>query len=161
MVTHDHEEAFTVADRLAVMRAGRIVQQGAIAEVWRAPADPETALFLGYARVLEATPAAAVRRVGGRRAARPRRRGYRRSALAVADAFGSTRRRRCAASWSSRGPRPSRSGWSSTSRASASSTPWRRSTSTRPSASAVRLAVDAHAAGRPRDRSTLGAPSLD
>ncbi len=52
MVTHDHEEAFTVADRLAVMRAGRVVQAGAIAEVWRAPADPETALFLGYARVL-------------------------------------------------------------------------------------------------------------
>ena len=53
MVTHDHEEAFAVADRLAVMRAGRIVQQGAIDEVWRHPADPETALFLGYARVLE------------------------------------------------------------------------------------------------------------
>ena len=40
MVTHDHEEAFTVADRLAVMRAGEIVQQGAIDEVWRAPVDP-------------------------------------------------------------------------------------------------------------------------
>ena len=52
MVTHDHEEAFTVADRLAVMRAGRLVQTGPIGEVWRAPADPETALFLGYARVL-------------------------------------------------------------------------------------------------------------
>jgi thiamine transport system ATP-binding protein len=52
MVTHDHEEAFTVADRLAVMRAGRIVQQGGIDEVWRHPADAETALFLGYARVL-------------------------------------------------------------------------------------------------------------
>jgi thiamine transport system ATP-binding protein len=59
MVTHDHEEAFTVADRLAVMRAGRIVQQGAIDEVWRAPVDPATALFLGYARVLEG-PAAAI-----------------------------------------------------------------------------------------------------
>ena len=53
MVTHDHEEAYTVADRLAVMRAGRLVQSGAIGEVWAAPADPETALFLGYARVLE------------------------------------------------------------------------------------------------------------
>lgn len=53
LVTHDHEEAFALADRLAVMRAGRIVQHGDIAEVWRAPADPETALFLGYARVLE------------------------------------------------------------------------------------------------------------
>ena len=29
MVTHDHEEAFAVADRIAVMRAGRVVQQGA------------------------------------------------------------------------------------------------------------------------------------
>jgi thiamine transport system ATP-binding protein len=53
LVTHDHEEAFAVADRIAVMRAGRIVQKGDIAEVWRAPADRETALFLGYARVLE------------------------------------------------------------------------------------------------------------
>ena len=52
MVTHDHEEAFAVADRLAVMRDGRVVQEGEIAEVWRAPADPATALFLGYARVL-------------------------------------------------------------------------------------------------------------
>ena len=52
LVTHDHEEAFAVADRLAVMRAGRIVQQGDISEVWRAPVDPATALFLGYARVL-------------------------------------------------------------------------------------------------------------
>ena len=57
MVTHDHEEAFTVADRLAVMRAGEIVQQGAIDEVWRAPVDPATALFLGYARVLEGAAA--------------------------------------------------------------------------------------------------------
>jgi thiamine transport system ATP-binding protein len=53
MVTHDHEEAFAVADDLAVMRAGRIVQSGPIADVWRAPADAETALFLGYARVFE------------------------------------------------------------------------------------------------------------
>ena len=52
LVTHDHEEAFAVADRLAVMREGRIVQQGGIAEVWRAPVDPPTALFLGYARVV-------------------------------------------------------------------------------------------------------------
>jgi thiamine transport system ATP-binding protein len=63
MVTHDHEEAFTVADRLAVMRAGRIVQQGDIGEVWRAPADPQTALFLGYARVLEGPAAGIVRDV--------------------------------------------------------------------------------------------------
>jgi thiamine transport system ATP-binding protein len=42
------------------MRAGRIVQQGPIADVWAAPADPETALFLGYARVLEGLAAGTV-----------------------------------------------------------------------------------------------------
>ena len=40
MVTHDHEEAFTVADRIAVMRDGRVVQQGPIDDVWRTPGRP-------------------------------------------------------------------------------------------------------------------------
>jgi thiamine transport system ATP-binding protein len=53
LVTHDQEEAFAVADRLAVMREGHLVQEGPAAQVWAAPADAETALFLGYARVLE------------------------------------------------------------------------------------------------------------
>ena len=52
LVTHDHEEAFALADRLAVMRDGRVVQSGAIDEVWREPVDEATALFLGYARVV-------------------------------------------------------------------------------------------------------------
>jgi thiamine transport system ATP-binding protein len=51
-VTHDHDEAFAVADRMAVMRAGRIVQTGTLDEVWRRPADGWTAQFLGYATVL-------------------------------------------------------------------------------------------------------------
>ena len=65
MVTHDHEEAFTVADSLAVMREGRIVQTGAIGEVWRAPVDADTALFLGYARVLEGDAAARILAAAG------------------------------------------------------------------------------------------------
>ena len=65
LVTHDHEEAFALADRLAVMRAGRVVQQGAIDEVWREPVDEETALFLGYARVLRDAAAARVLRAAG------------------------------------------------------------------------------------------------
>ena len=52
LVTHDHEEAFAVADRMAVMRSGRLVQTGTLEEVWRHPADPETARFLGYAAVV-------------------------------------------------------------------------------------------------------------
>src|SRR6478609_1082971 len=65
MVTHDHEEAFAVADRLAVMLAGRVAQEGEISEVWRAPADPATALFLGYARVLVGEAAATLLRAAG------------------------------------------------------------------------------------------------
>lgn len=84
MVTHDQEEAFTVADRLAVMRAGRVVQQGDIAEVWRAPADRETALFLGYARVLEGHAAATLLRAAGLPAHDAV--AVRRSAIVVADA---------------------------------------------------------------------------
>ena len=60
LVTHDHEEAFALADRLAVMREGRVVQSGAIDEVWREPVDEDTALFLGYARVLRGGAAAQV-----------------------------------------------------------------------------------------------------
>jgi len=65
LVTHDQDEAFTVADRLAVVREGRLVQEGPVAEVWRSPADPDTALFLGYARVLRDGPAATVARAAG------------------------------------------------------------------------------------------------
>lgn len=65
MVTHDHEEAFTVADRLAVMRAGRVVQEGPIDAVWRRPVDAETALFLGYARVLDGPAGVRVREAAG------------------------------------------------------------------------------------------------
>jgi len=81
MVTHDHDEAFTVADRMAVMRAGRVVQEGPIAEVWREPADPETALFLGYARVFDDAAAAAILGAAGRPPAPAV--AVRRSALAV------------------------------------------------------------------------------
>ena len=52
-VTHDHEEAFSIASRVAIMRDGRIVQVGPPAEVWRAPADAWTATFLGFGPVVE------------------------------------------------------------------------------------------------------------
>lgn len=61
LVTHDHEEAFAVADRMAVMREGRLVQVGDLADVWANPADSWTARFLGYAEVLEGGPAIVLR----------------------------------------------------------------------------------------------------
>jgi thiamine transport system ATP-binding protein len=61
LVTHDHDEAFAVADRMAVMRDGRIVQAGTLEEVWSRPADGWTAAFLGYATVLSGDSAGRLR----------------------------------------------------------------------------------------------------
>jgi thiamine transport system ATP-binding protein len=47
-VTHDHDEAFTVADRVAVMVDGRLVQVDRPARLWRRPVNQEVAAFLGY-----------------------------------------------------------------------------------------------------------------
>ncbi|MEH3140656.1 MAG: ABC transporter ATP-binding protein [Mycobacterium kyogaense] len=46
-VTHDQEEAMTIADQLVVLRAGRIVQAGTPAELYRRPANTFVAGFIG------------------------------------------------------------------------------------------------------------------
>ncbi|MBB1600252.1 ABC transporter ATP-binding protein [Variovorax sp. UMC13] len=52
-VTHDQQEAMAIADRLAVMRAGRIVQIGRGEDLYRAPSHPFVAEFLGRVNRLE------------------------------------------------------------------------------------------------------------
>ena len=55
-ITHDLNEAMRLGDRIAVMRDGRIVQQGTPTEIVRSPADDYVAAFVGDAdpdRVLE------------------------------------------------------------------------------------------------------------
>src|SRR5262249_12483396 len=52
-VTQDRGEAFTIADRVAVMRAGRVVQLGTPQDVWRRPADGFVARFLGFTNVFD------------------------------------------------------------------------------------------------------------
>ena len=59
-VTHDQDEAFAVSDRVAVMIDGRIVQAGTPTDVWRRPATPQIARFLGYTTVLSGEAAALV-----------------------------------------------------------------------------------------------------
>ncbi|MDQ0993319.1 ABC transporter ATP-binding protein [Streptomyces sp. V3I7] len=54
-VTHDQGEAFALADRVVVMRDGRIAQSGTPLEVWQRPADAFVARFLGFENVVEAT----------------------------------------------------------------------------------------------------------
>lgn len=65
MVTHDHEEAFAVADRMAVLFDGRLEQEGPIASVWAEPASARAAVFLGYATVLRGAAAQVVAAAGG------------------------------------------------------------------------------------------------
>ena len=47
LVTHDQEEALSMADLVAVMRDGRLVQTGTPAEIYSAPADLSVARFIG------------------------------------------------------------------------------------------------------------------
>ncbi|MCY1678793.1 MULTISPECIES: ABC transporter ATP-binding protein [Streptomyces] len=54
-VTHDQGEAFALADRVVVMRDGRIAQAGTPLEVWQRPASSFVARFLGFDNLVEAT----------------------------------------------------------------------------------------------------------
>ena len=54
IVTHDQDEAMVLADRIAVMDAGRITQIGPPAEVYEAPATRQVAEFLGDINIFEA-----------------------------------------------------------------------------------------------------------
>jgi molybdate transport system ATP-binding protein len=54
LVTHDRAEAMALADELLVLCAGRIVQRGAAAEVFNAPASAEVARLVGVETVLPA-----------------------------------------------------------------------------------------------------------
>jgi iron(III) transport system ATP-binding protein len=54
MVTHDQAEALAIADDIAVMRSGRIVQRGGPEEIYERPADAFVAGFVGAANLIEA-----------------------------------------------------------------------------------------------------------
>ena len=54
-VTHDQEEAFTIADRVAVMRDGELVQAATPEDLWAAPAGMFVSDFLGFTNRFPAT----------------------------------------------------------------------------------------------------------
>jgi iron(III) transport system ATP-binding protein len=51
IVTHDPEEAVRIGDRIALMRDGRIVQEGTPVELYRAPQDSQAAALFGGANI--------------------------------------------------------------------------------------------------------------
>ena len=53
LVTHDQEEALSMADRVVVLRDGRVVQDATPTEVYRSPADEWVAGFVGDAVLLD------------------------------------------------------------------------------------------------------------
>ena len=54
VVTHDQREAASLAHRISVLEAGRILQTGTPAELYRAPASEAVARFLGATNLFEA-----------------------------------------------------------------------------------------------------------
>ncbi len=54
LVTHDQEEALSLADDVAVLRDGVIVQQGAPADLYERPTDERLARFLGAVNLIDA-----------------------------------------------------------------------------------------------------------
>jgi putrescine transport system ATP-binding protein len=55
MVTHDQEEAMTMASRIAVMNEGRFLQVGAPADLYETPANRFVADFIGNVNLMEGT----------------------------------------------------------------------------------------------------------
>ena len=51
-VTHDQHEAFTMSDRIGVMRDGRLMQVGAPRELYESPNSVEVAQFIGAANLI-------------------------------------------------------------------------------------------------------------
>jgi spermidine/putrescine transport system ATP-binding protein len=54
-VTHDQEEAMTMADRIVIMNGGHIEQLGTPSELYERPRTPFVAGFLGVSNLLDAT----------------------------------------------------------------------------------------------------------
>ena len=52
-VTHDQEEALAISDRIAVMNQGNIMQIGTPEEIYRKPANPFVANFIGVSNFID------------------------------------------------------------------------------------------------------------
>ncbi len=55
IVTHDQEEALVMADRMAILKSGRLLQVGSPEEIYEAPSDPFVANFIGVMNFVKGT----------------------------------------------------------------------------------------------------------
>lgn len=69
MVTHDQEEALSLADRVLVLESGSVRQQGAPADIYRNPVDEFVAGFLGAINLLKVVMDGEFLRIGAQRLA--------------------------------------------------------------------------------------------
>lgn len=54
-ITHHFDDVFALADRIAIMRDGQVVQEGDVSEVFQHPADTFVAEFLGIGNIIKGT----------------------------------------------------------------------------------------------------------
>ncbi|WP_018179091.1 ATP-binding cassette domain-containing protein [Jongsikchunia kroppenstedtii] len=54
LVTHDHTEAAALADRVAVIADGALLQEDSVDRIWQAPVSERAARFLGYTDFIDA-----------------------------------------------------------------------------------------------------------
>ena len=67
-VTHDQEEAFTIADRVLILHDGVIIRAGTPADVWANPQSAYVAKFLGLGNILDGEVVKEIQKTkGGRR----------------------------------------------------------------------------------------------
>ncbi|SNT27262.1 ABC transporter ATP-binding protein [Tropicimonas sediminicola] len=66
-ITHDQREAMALADRMAVMRAGRFLQVGTPQAIYERPVSPEVAGFIGHGAVVPLRYADGIAELGGGR----------------------------------------------------------------------------------------------
>jgi ABC-type Fe3+/spermidine/putrescine transport system ATPase subunit len=55
-VTHDRTEAETFAERMAILRSGRVVASGSPLAIWQRPETPFVAAFIGHRNVVDGQP---------------------------------------------------------------------------------------------------------
>ena len=106
MVTHDQEEALSMADRVVVMNHGVIEQVGTPLQVYEQPATPFVADFLGKVNVLERGVRSAAAAIGSAASNWPRRSTAPRRAARCASTCGP--KTACCRLRADRGPRRTR-----------------------------------------------------